>query len=353
MKKIFSLFCLSLCLQNTQAQTILYRNCVNEVPLPDGIIHDKNLKISFTMNGFTLIPVDIKSHAIFTQTHESLVICPQKETPSYITVYYKNGKQAVGQEFIVKNVPKPIFHFWEGNKEIQKGATVTAGNDINISTEIQIPVNQLDKRYLIGKVQVLLFRNQVDSIAAETLTSYDLKVKKYLQIKTSGISNINQYHYAKIILDNIQRISYNNQVFPLENLQVVSDFIISPTDSNTFTALQINEIIATRLKIEDNPINLDSIKNKKPEAINMNAIKMKIGYPRAAREKGIQGDLELKLLLDNTGTVIDYIVLQSPHPILFEAAVKFISQLRFTPAIQDGKNIPFWMVVPFKFKIKK
>lgn len=91
---------------------------------------------------------------------------------------------------------------------------------------------------------------------------------------------------------------------------------------------------------------------KRPEPVNMDEIKAAIGYPALAREGGIEGEVTLKILVDENGNYKKHIVLKQVHPLLLNAVQEHVSKLRFTPAIQGEKPIAFWLVVPFKFKLQ-
>lgn len=91
---------------------------------------------------------------------------------------------------------------------------------------------------------------------------------------------------------------------------------------------------------------------KKPEPVNMDDIKKEIGYPALAREGNIEGDVTLKILVDENGNYVKHNVLKQVHPILLKEVEKHVGKLKFTPAIQGNKPIKFWLVVPFKFKLQ-
>lgn len=91
---------------------------------------------------------------------------------------------------------------------------------------------------------------------------------------------------------------------------------------------------------------------RKPEVVNMNDVKALIGYPTIAREGSIEGEVIVKILIDENGKYMQHIVLKQVHPILCKEVEKHISKLQFTPAIQGNKPIKFWQVVPFKFRLQ-
>jgi len=91
---------------------------------------------------------------------------------------------------------------------------------------------------------------------------------------------------------------------------------------------------------------------QEPQPVNMADFKKNIGYPPQAKETGISGKVILKVLVNKEGSVEKHIVVKSPHPILTEACVNQLKLLKFTPAIQAGKPIKFWMIVPVDFKLQ-
>lgn len=94
------------------------------------------------------------------------------------------------------------------------------------------------------------------------------------------------------------------------------------------------------------------IAQKRPEPVNMKDIQAQIVYPPLLREIEVEGDVTLKILVDENGYYKKHIVLKQVHPLLLQEVEKHIAKLRFTPAIQGNKPIPFWLVVPFKFHLK-
>jgi TonB family protein len=91
---------------------------------------------------------------------------------------------------------------------------------------------------------------------------------------------------------------------------------------------------------------------KRPEAVNLGDVRKAIGYPPIAKDGGIEGQVLLNILVDEQGNYKKHLVKQSAHPILLKEVEKHVSELRFTPAVQGGKAITFWVVVPFKFELR-
>ncbi len=88
-----------------------------------------------------------------------------------------------------------------------------------------------------------------------------------------------------------------------------------------------------------------------PKALNMRDIKIRIGYPQEAREAGIEGNVVVRILVDQEGNYMRHIVLNEAHPSLQEAVERELPVLQFNPAVMDGKPVAFWVNIPFSFKL--
>ncbi len=123
--------------------------------------------------------------------------------------------------------------------------------------------------------------------------------------------------------------------------------------------IEFEEEIEVELDVDENvdndeaepDVNLFIVVDQEPEPINLRDIQKEIGYPEQAREAGIQGNVVVRILVDEEGSYIKHNVLNSVHPLLEEAVVNKIEALTFEPAIKDGKEIKFWVNVPFKFEL--
>jgi protein TonB len=91
------------------------------------------------------------------------------------------------------------------------------------------------------------------------------------------------------------------------------------------------------------------IEEIEPYPLNMHEIKKLIGYPQIARDAGIMGTVVVRVLVDKNGAYQRHKVIKSVHPILDQAVEAQLHKLRFEPALQGGKPIPYWVNIPFKF----
>jgi TonB family protein len=75
-----------------------------------------------------------------------------------------------------------------------------------------------------------------------------------------------------------------------------------------------------------------------------------VSYPKEAQELGIQGDVRLRVSLDERGRVVEATVLSGlGHGLDAEAVRALQHRCRFKPAIgSDGQPVPF-VIVPYVF----
>ena len=90
---------------------------------------------------------------------------------------------------------------------------------------------------------------------------------------------------------------------------------------------------------------------EQPKPVNMAEIQKAIGYPQVARDAGIEGAVVIRVLVNEKGRYLRHKIINSVHPVLDKAVEKQLPNLRFTPAIQGGKPIKFWVNIPFNFKL--
>jgi len=77
----------------------------------------------------------------------------------------------------------------------------------------------------------------------------------------------------------------------------------------------------------------------------------KIGYPIAASAQGIQGEVVMKILIDEAGHYVKHLIVNKVDVLLSNIVEAHITELRWKPAIYRGKPIPYWVNIPFSFKI--
>ena len=75
-------------------------------------------------------------------------------------------------------------------------------------------------------------------------------------------------------------------------------------------------------------------------------------YPAEARDKEIEGTVDLSLVIDASGKVTKVTVEKSPHPALSAAATVAVLQFQFSPAEVDGKPAPVRIGYAYNFVLE-
>jgi len=74
-------------------------------------------------------------------------------------------------------------------------------------------------------------------------------------------------------------------------------------------------------------------------------------YPEEAKKNGIEGRVWVKALVSKEGNVKKAVAVKSDNEIFNQAAIEAAMKYRFTPAMQSGKPVAVWVVMPFKFEL--
>jgi protein TonB len=90
---------------------------------------------------------------------------------------------------------------------------------------------------------------------------------------------------------------------------------------------------------------LDSV-DTRPLAISKPAP----AYPAAAQRMRLEGDVELRVLVLESGAVGEVRIARSPSPVLGEAAKKAAATWRYRPAIRNGTLVRVWITETIEFK---
>lgn len=92
--------------------------------------------------------------------------------------------------------------------------------------------------------------------------------------------------------------------------------------------------------------------DEEPKPLNLSKIISQIQYPQIVKDTGFKSLIAFRILVDKEGQYVRHQVINQAHPLLTKAVEKRIPDLRFTPAIQDGKAIQYWVNVPFRFELE-
>jgi len=75
-------------------------------------------------------------------------------------------------------------------------------------------------------------------------------------------------------------------------------------------------------------------------------------YPYKARQRNIEGFVEVKFLVGADGRISEIQIINSKPAGLFDASVlKTVPQWKFRPGVLDGRTVPSWVVTTVEFKL--
>lgn len=151
---------------------------------------------------------------------------------------------------------------------------------------------------------------------------------------------------TKAVTANIHRLKCSPGI---QDKQPIASWMTIPFDFVLRPASETNEIrkatIEGQENLEGGSIELDSY----PFATNLQEIVDRIGFPTAAKNKGIEGTCEVSILVGTNGKYLEHIVNGSPHPIFKNEVEKQLPYLKFEPAMRDYKPVRCWVTIPFQF----
>ncbi|MGH7597353.1 MAG: energy transducer TonB [bacterium] len=99
---------------------------------------------------------------------------------------------------------------------------------------------------------------------------------------------------------------------------------------------------------DQTPPSDDVIFDKAPEIVkSVNPV-----YPDTARKTGLEGDVWVKVWVDNKGGVREVLVTGNSDPTFHQPAIDAARQFIFNPAMKEGKPVDVWVAFPFHFRLK-
>jgi len=92
--------------------------------------------------------------------------------------------------------------------------------------------------------------------------------------------------------------------------------------------------------------------DKAPSAVNLGSVRASMRYPSIAQQNGIEGRVTVQVLVGKDGSVVQVGKFSGPDVFRDEVTSK-VSNLRFSPAIQQGNPVNCWVTVPFSFTLSQ
>lgn len=144
-------------------------------------------------------------------------------------------------------------------------------------------------------------------------------------------------------------------------IEVPDDQVIEDIELDLDATLDISEPIsdlpppppaAADDSAEEEEQEIFVIVEQMPEIIGgTEAIYRHLTYPEMARKAGLEGLVVVQVIVEVDGTPTDPQVVRSPGPILDEAALNAVMQLRFKPGMQRGKPVRVRYAMPVRFRL--
>jgi TonB family protein len=75
-------------------------------------------------------------------------------------------------------------------------------------------------------------------------------------------------------------------------------------------------------------------------------------YPNAARERRVQGTVQMSILVSETGKVLDVKLVKSAHTLLDEVSLAAVRDWIFEPATKEGVPVKVWIPVSMTYQFK-
>jgi len=107
---------------------------------------------------------------------------------------------------------------------------------------------------------------------------------------------------------------------------------------------------------KDTPVTTADVMPQYPggEQALMKYILENLKYPSSAKEKGIEGRVIIRFVINKTGEVTNVEVLRGLYPDCDNEGLRVVRGMpNWTPGKQDGKNVPVYFTLPIVYRLKK
>ncbi|MEM7371273.1 MAG: energy transducer TonB [Bacteroidota bacterium] len=89
--------------------------------------------------------------------------------------------------------------------------------------------------------------------------------------------------------------------------------------------------------------------NQEPIVLNLKEVRHKIAYPFQNRGQLQNESIVARILVDQNGRYLRHRIISQTNTQLRSRCDKFLSNLRFAPAIRDGKAVRYWVNIQMNF----
>jgi len=136
---------------------------------------------------------------------------------------------------------------------------------------------------------------------------------------------------------------YKHKIFIEDKLTVEKNEL----SISAVTSGEATYILALRVEPEPEPEKQDITDEQKEKLVPISTVLP--AYPLEFKQKGVRGDVELKIKVDEEGYVRNAAVVKPLHPYLDYAAVQAVRQWRYEPFRVEGQIVPISAIVVIRF----
>ncbi len=135
------------------------------------------------------------------------------------------------------------------------------------------------------------------------------------------------------------------------NVDEISRASTTGGDGNDQGFLGLASDVDTEVR-EDEPNAYDFVPVEKEPYIDIKDLQRKVVYPDLAKRAGIEGKVNIRVLVGKNGVPKKHIVESTDSDLLNDAAIKAVMSSVFTPAIQNNQPIDCWVSIPIVFRLR-
>ncbi len=145
---------------------------------------------------------------------------------------------------------------------------------------------------------------------------------------------------------------------PIVPLVVPDDEVLEDEDLDLDVALELDEAIVNLTPPpieEDEPAEFEvfMVVEEMPKIKGgLASLMQAVDYPVLARKNNIEGNVIVKIVVNEKGIPLEPVIIRSPSPLLEEAALEAVMKQRFEPGRQRGQAVKVEMVIPVKFRLR-
>jgi protein TonB len=103
---------------------------------------------------------------------------------------------------------------------------------------------------------------------------------------------------------------------------------------------------------EEEPNAYEFMAVDKEPYIDIAELQKRVVYPDIARRAGIEGTVNIRVLVDKKGKPKKYIIESTDSDLLNKAAIDAVMNSTFTPAIQGTTPLDCWVSIPMNFRMR-